>query len=625
MASQPLLVRSSSGRHALHPETREMAPIDQVLQRRRRLLVLATYGRGLLAEAELLNRARDAALRAERERRAQRQRVHTRHIERAGRAHRHDGGAQTRTPPAPAPAGPAAPAHYYPPPLMVRSAHGVRDLGAFRVAPAQRVRAPLMVRSVSGTRVLDPGSREIVLNTAVHDAARAGDAHGIRRLRELGASVGVPDHDGCTPVWIAAHEGQGGVVLALHELGADLSVPNAGGETPLLAAARNGHVAAVEALLARGADVDQAPVRSFREAVAGGDTPLFVAAVAGHQAVVDVLLAAGADVDLADAGRGYGRALHRAARCDDVAVVTALLAAGADVDPRDEWGDTPLLLAAENGHEAVAGVLLAAGADVEAECFHVARRRCDDDTSDTPLLVAARDGHDAVVAVLLAAGASADGLASAPSRNIDANRLQRFHLSAYEGVTPLLFAAHHGHAAVAERLLEAGADVNKPASQGGALGAPGVTPLYTAVQYGCTAVVEVLLAWGADVDLVCELGTALSAARQLGDEARHHVARYRPGLQCRCEEEQDDQCVCRFRQWVQIADAIVAMLLDAPAGRAVPAAEESAGPVAAATGVTVAPSAAAAVAAAAPAGDALSLARGNGSSSSSSDDGEGGG
>ena len=74
------------------------------------------------------------------------------------------------------------------------------------------------------------------------------------------------------------------------------------------------------------------------------------------------------------------------------AAVKLLLSTGKiDVDARDNYGRTPLLRAASNGHEAVVKLLLGTGkVDVDAK----------DKYGRTPLSWAAANGHDAVVEVL---------------------------------------------------------------------------------------------------------------------------------------------------------------------------------------------------------------------------------
>src|SRR3990172_2019173 len=57
--------------------------------------------------------------------------------------------------------------------------------------------------------------------------------------------------------------------------------------------------------------------------------------------------------------------LRRAAKAGDIGLVMALLDGGADPDARDWQGLTPLLLAAQNGHRAVAELLIEKGAALE--------------------------------------------------------------------------------------------------------------------------------------------------------------------------------------------------------------------------------------------------------------------
>lgn len=78
-----------------------------------------------------------------------------------------------------------------------------------------------------------------------------------------------------------------------------------------------------------------------------------------------------------------------AARNGHEAVVKLLLATeGVNPDSIDSFGDTPLSLAAQNGHETVVKLLLATeGVNADSK----------DSDGETPLLLAARNGHEAVV------------------------------------------------------------------------------------------------------------------------------------------------------------------------------------------------------------------------------------
>jgi len=72
--------------------------------------------------------------------------------------------------------------------------------------------------------------------------------------------------------------------------------------------------------------------------------------------------------------------------------VRRLLGAGADVESKDNWGWTPLSLAAGNGHlEVVEFLVKEGGADVESK----------DLSQMTPLSYAASNGHLAIVKFLV--------------------------------------------------------------------------------------------------------------------------------------------------------------------------------------------------------------------------------
>ncbi|CAG1994051.1 unnamed protein product [Fusarium graminearum] len=150
-----------------------------------------------------------------------------------------------------------------------------------------------------------------------------------------------------------------------------------------------------------------------------------------------------------------------------------------DVDARDESGGTPLLWAAENGHEAVVEMLLNTGkVDVDAR----------DENGRTPLLWAAGNGHEAVVEMLLDTG----------KVDVDARDTKY-------GQTPLSWAAENGHEAVVEMLLNTGkVDVDARDTK------YGQTPLSWAAENGHEAVVEMLLDTG-KIDINAEDFCGLTA------------------------------------------------------------------------------------------------------------------
>lgn len=86
--------------------------------------------------------------------------------------------------------------------------------------------------------------------------------------------------------------------------------------------------------------------------------------------------------------------LHRAVAAGDLTEVKRFIADGRPVDERDAQRRTPLLLAVEGGHDAIAKVLLDAGASPNAQA----------DNRDTPWLLAGAKGRTEMLASMLTAG-----------------------------------------------------------------------------------------------------------------------------------------------------------------------------------------------------------------------------
>ncbi len=137
----------------------------------------------------------------------------------------------------------------------------------------------------------------------------------------------------------------------------------------------------------RARELARATPASVRQRTEDGWTALHLAAHFGHGDAVDALLAAGADVNAWAENTHRNQPLHAAlAGRADARIVMALLRARAGVNAADGGGYTPLHLAAFRGDLALAELLLAQGAD--------ARRRADD--GKTALMLAEQEGHDAV-------------------------------------------------------------------------------------------------------------------------------------------------------------------------------------------------------------------------------------
>src|SRR5215216_5331691 len=156
----------------------------------------------------------------------------------------------------------------------------------------------------------------------VADAAMRGDLTAVKKLIAQGVSVNAAQGDGMTALHWAADRADSALANALVRAKANVrATTRIGAYTPLHIASRTGNPAVVKALLTAGSDV--------KATTTSGATALHLAAAAGNPAIV-----------------------------------TALLDKGADANAKEsEWGQTPLVFAAEYNRAEAIKVLLARGAD----------------------------------------------------------------------------------------------------------------------------------------------------------------------------------------------------------------------------------------------------------------------
>ncbi|KAE9374873.1 hypothetical protein N431DRAFT_288115, partial [Stipitochalara longipes BDJ] len=122
--------------------------------------------------------------------------------------------------------------------------------------------------------------------------------------------------------------------------------------------------------------------------------------------------------------------VHLAAYFELNEAISALFKNGHHIDSKDNYGQTPLSWAAENGHEAVVSLLLELGAEIESKDIY----------GQTPLLWATRNGHETVVRLLFERGAEIE-------------------FKDQDGRTLLFWAARKGHESEVKLLLEMGAEI----------------------------------------------------------------------------------------------------------------------------------------------------------------------
>jgi RNA polymerase sigma factor (sigma-70 family) len=282
--------------------------------------------------------------------------------------------------------------------LFYISGYSMEEVGGFLDVPVStvkgrlhsarnRLRAALLDSVGDGLRSRRPSRNEDFAGAVVEllKAARAGDADRVRDLLRADPRLLVArDPMGNTALIMAVNGGhqaladmllEAGVTPGIHEAAAigdtrrlqtwldrdpgmlDSYSPE--GFPALALAAHFGHLTSVRLLLDRGANVNN--VARHRLEV----TPLHAALFGRRIDAALLLIERGADVNAARAGTGWPRAgwtaLHYAAGLGFEELVQPLIDRGADPSIQDEEGRTPLQVATEANHPAIAAMLTERG------------------------------------------------------------------------------------------------------------------------------------------------------------------------------------------------------------------------------------------------------------------------
>ena len=318
--------------------------------------------------------------------------------------------------------------------------------------------------------------------TALHYSCRYGHVDVVRTLVNHKVNVNAKTDSGNTPLTLAARHGHDNVVHALlSDSQCPVDAKGQDGYTALHYSCRYGHVDTVRTLVNHKANVNAK--------TDSGDTPLTLAAINKHDNVVHSL----SGEVLAKDKDAYTALLHSSCERGYVGIVKTLVTEHkADVNARTDSGDTPLTLAARDGHDNVVHALLsdsqclvdAKGQDgytaLHYSCRyghvdiartlvnHKANVNAKTDSGDTPLTLAARDGHDNVVHALL----------SDYQCPVDAK--------GQDGYTALHYSCRYGHVDIARTLVNHKANVNAKTDSGD-------TPLTLAARKQHDTVVHTLL------------------------------------------------------------------------------------------------------------------------------------
>ncbi|PSN42764.1 hypothetical protein C0J52_10668 [Blattella germanica] len=334
----------------------------------------------------------------------------------------------------------------------------VDDLGKTALHYAAQGGHVQVCASLIAAEGVDVNAKDNALRTPLHEASERDSAPLVRLLLQNGADTTLRDCAGKTPLHSSAASGHFEICTSILEAeGTYVNARDYGLKSPLHLACAFGHEQVVKRLLEKGADV----------ALQDGDdgwTPLHYAAWNGHHLVCAILLAKdNTDVNASDSDQCTP--LLMASRNGHLEIVKLLLEKVTDAAQPNKWGETPLHMAAWNGHDLVCAIL-GDRSDLNGRNKNLW----------TPLHCASFEGHIEVVKALIQKGADAT-------------------LEDQEGDTPLHLAARNGHDLVCARLMECqGVDFN-------ARNRHLRTPLHCASSCGQVEVVKVLLERGADAKL----------------------------------------------------------------------------------------------------------------------------
>lgn len=329
--------------------------------------------------------------------------------------------------------------------------------------------------------------------TALHLSCKAGKQEIVQLLLQRRASPNKLDYDGNTPLHWAAITGHTGIAQDLLEAGTHKNRLNEHSETPLYLACAEAHLDFIKLLLARRADAHKGTEHSSAlqaasshpqgtevvryltqelgmdamRAERGRHTPLHVASIVGAKDTVTYLLQHLAGDQLPKAVNAQTRGLETpvflAASEGHEDIIRLLVHARASVDTINRMGATSLAQACARGHLPTVQTLIELRAEVQRK----------DPNGETAMHAASSGGHADVLRELMSHSAS-----------VDDPKCSR---------APLFYAARYGHAEAVRELLAARANVNRtgyspPCFDMGFSGVDGedLTPLQVALQDSTT-------------------------------------------------------------------------------------------------------------------------------------------
>ena len=313
--------------------------------------------------------------------------------------------------------------------------------------------------------LLEAGSNPNIASTdkctSLHAAVNGGCSKSIiSAILNHGADVNVTNRKNVTALMLACEKLNKDAINVFLNVGADPNVTDTDDNTWLHYAARNYRCSEIlQAIVSHGVDVNATNNKNA--------TALLIACEKGNKNTINVLLNAGADPNITD---DYGYTwLHYAAqnvRCTEV--LQTVISHGVDVNATNKYNKTALIKACESGNTYAIDVLFNAGADPNIS----------DEHGDTWLHYAARSYQ------------STEVLQAVISHGVGVNATNK------NNETALIIACERGNKDDINVLLNAGADPNIAAADGG-------TCLHYVDQkfwYTCVEVLQAIISHGVDVN-----------------------------------------------------------------------------------------------------------------------------
>jgi len=348
-------------------------------------------------------------------------------------------------------------------------------------------------------------------DTILHSLAADGREEAGLYLVSVGAKVDLTNRKGETVLHLACFNGLATLATALMVAGADPNIQtnSSAGEiwrqTALHMALSGGQEAVVACLLefSQPSEGLSTTVLDLNLKNSADETPLAVALGRGFNHLAQQMIQSGADVNVTD-GSGLSlllKAIHE----KNLGAATFLLSNGADINTRSPQGMTPLELAVREGAELVVEKLCQAGADtISSSC------------GEPPLWIALEAENYDIGSILVKHGVDTDCWGEGPDgcqqtllhRAIDENKEEvacflirsgcdldcsrkegadgRGGEEARDGQAPLHLSTQWGQESVVTTLIEHGANINLPDSDGKRV-------LHHAIESGQHGIINLLL------------------------------------------------------------------------------------------------------------------------------------